>query len=101
MSNLRAGSIKATVGFQMADIGQLDAVRLFGTKMNSVTWMGDAATVEGSPQLEVSYGGQAAQQLPGSALPVYTIHQVQDHNTELDCWMAVHGKALSYSGLLD
>ncbi|CAE7522704.1 Duox2 [Symbiodinium natans] len=101
VSNLRPGSIKATVGLQMSDIGQLDQVRLFGsTKMNTVAWMGDTPVVEGTPQLEVAYASAPAPvpAAPGASMPVYTIHQVNDHNTELDCWMAAHGKVFSFVG---
>lgn len=102
VSNLRAGSVRATVGLFMTDVGQLERVRQFGKNhMTSVVWDGQSPTVEGTPTLDVAYApatAAASTTATAPSLPVYTIDQVRDHNIKVDCWMAIHGKVYSFVG---
>ena len=103
VSNLRAGSVVATVGLFMTDVGQLENVRQFGNNhITKVSWQGDSPTVQGTPTLDVGYATAAASTTATagtvSSLPVYTIDQVRDHNSNTDCWMAIHGKVYSFMG---
>ncbi|CAK9007872.1 unnamed protein product, partial [Durusdinium trenchii] len=103
VSNLRSGSILATVGLFMKDVGQLEHVQFFGRNhMTKVSWLGDSPTVQGTPTLDVAYATSPtptqASTATTSSLPVYTIDQVRDHNSNVDCWMAIHGKVYSFMG---
>ena len=99
VSNLRAGSVRATVGLFMTDVGQLERVRQFGKNhMTRVVWDGQSPTVEGTPRLDVAYAPLAAAPSTKASWPVYTIDQVRDHKSNVDCWLAIHGKVYSFIG---
>ncbi|CAJ1422933.1 unnamed protein product [Effrenium voratum] len=94
VTNLRAGSIQATVGLYMSNVVELEQVKWFGgNHLTKVSWLGDTPTIQGQPTLEVGYSQPVAPAPPPTNMPVYTIDQVRDHTTSTDCWMAAHGKA--------
>ena len=87
----------------MTDVGQLENARQFGRNhFTKVSWLNDSPTVQGTPTLDVGYATSTASTAgtagTGTSFPVYTINQVRDHNSNVNCWMAIHGKVYSFMG---